>query len=269
VIEWKTADGQALRGALLLPPTYRAGQRLPLVVWVYGGSMGSNSANTFGLVSSTVFNMQVLATRGYAVLFPDAPVRVGSPMADLLRTVLPGVDAAIEQGYADAERIALMGQSYGSYSVLALITQTNRFKAAVITAAVLHPDLAAGYLGNTGYYEKGQGNMGASIWENRSRYIDNSPLYLFDRIQTPLLIGQGERDGDLVPSEAIFAALQRLEKPVEFRLYQGEGHVITRRPNVMDFWQRRLDFLASHLNVAVDSAGAVVFDGDRVRSAGR
>jgi dipeptidyl aminopeptidase/acylaminoacyl peptidase len=237
ILEWSTADGQALRGALLLPPTYRAGMRVPLVVWVYGGAMGSNSVNRFGLTGmNPTFNMHILATRGYAVLYPDAPVRPGMPMADLLRTVMPGVDNAIEQGFADPDRLAVMGQSYGSFSTLALITQTTRFKAAVITAAVLHPDLVADYLGSTGYYEQGQGNMGGSVWEFPDRYVENSPIYRFDRIETPLLIGQGERDGDLVPAEAIFAALQRLEKPVEYRLYAGEGHVITRRPNVLDFW---------------------------------
>ena len=265
-IDWRTADGQALRGALLLPPGYQPGMRLPLVVWVYGGLMGSNAVNRVDLVGmGPTFNMQVLATRGYAVLFPDTPLREGMAMADLLRTVMPGVDAAIEQGYADPDRLAVMGQSYGAYCTLALITQTTRFKAAVITAAVQHPDLFADYLRGIGYYENGQGNMGGSIWEHRDRYPDNSPLFRFDRIETPLLIGQGELDGDLAPAEAIFTALQHLEKPVEYRLYEGEGHVITRKPNVLDFWQRRLEFLAEHLGLNVDSKGAVLFDAGRAR----
>jgi dipeptidyl aminopeptidase/acylaminoacyl peptidase len=260
VIEWRTADGQPLRGSLLLPPGYRPGLRLPLIVWVYGGQMGSNSVNRFGLVGlNPVFNMQVLATRGYAVLFPDTPLRQGTPMADLLRTVMSAVDAAIEQGYADPDRLAVMGQSYGALCTLGLITQTTRFKAAVITAAVQHPDLFADYFRSIGYYERGQGNIGGSIWERRDRYLDNSPLFHFDRIATPLLIGQGDQDGDLVPVEAIFAAFQRLEKPVEYRLYQGEEHVLTQKANVLDFWRRRLEFLAEHLDVTVDSSGAVLF----------
>ncbi len=266
VIEWTTNDGQPLRGALLLPAGYRAGMRLPLVVWVYGGEMGSNAVTRFGFDGSAVFNMHVLATRGYAVLYPDAPVREGMAMADLLRTVMPGVDAAIAQGYADPDRLTVMGQSYGSYSTLALITQTTRFKAAVITAAVLHPDLFTDYLRAIGYYEHGQGNMGGSIWQFPDRYAANSPLFRFDRIETPLLIGQGERDGDLVPAKAIFAALQRLGKPVEYRLYPGEGHVITQRRNVLDFWTRRLEFLAEHLGLATDSSGSVIFQGDRAAS---
>lgn len=259
VIAWQTDDGQSLRGSLLLPPNYTQGRRLPLVVWVYGGSMGSGAVNQFGLVGmGALFNMQVLATRGYAVLFPDTPLRRGTPAADLLRTVMPGVDAAIEQGFVDASRLALMGQSYGSYNTLALITQTTRFKAAVITGNILHPDLSTDYLNNIGYYERGQGNMGGSLWEFPERYRVNSPLFTFDRIETALLMGQGERDGNLVPAEAIFTALQRLGKRVEYRLYEGEGHVISRAANVVDFWERRLAFLAEHLNLAVDAHGAVI-----------
>ena len=260
VLGWRSLEGQELGGTLLLPPGYRDGERLPLVVWVYGGSMGSGYVRSFGIMGASLpaFNMHVLATRGYAVLYPDSPLRVGSPMSDLMSTVMPGVNAAIEQGFVDPDRLAIMGQSYGSYCTLAIITQTTRFKAAVITAAVLHPDLFADYLtGSVGYYEQGQGRMGGTIWEERDRYFENSPLFRFDRIETPLLIGQGENDGDLTASEAIFDALERLDKPVEYRLYEGEGHVISQRANVLDFWQRRLEFLAEHLELEVDAAGRV------------
>jgi dipeptidyl aminopeptidase/acylaminoacyl peptidase len=266
-ISWQSMDGQPLHGALLLPPSYHEGRRVPLVVFVYGGSLGSTYINRFGFWGDLpALNMHVLATRGYGVLFPDAPVREGKTMTDVVKTVLPGVNAAIDQGYADPDRLAVMGQSYGSFNTLSIIAQTNRFKAAVITAAVLHPDLFTDYLRNIGYYEHGQGNMGGSIWDRRDRYFDNSPLFLFDRIETPLLIGQGEKDGDLQPSDAIFAALQRLKKPAEYRLYQGEGHVITQRANVLDFWQRRFDFLAEHLDLVLDDKGAVVYDDTHARS---
>jgi dipeptidyl aminopeptidase/acylaminoacyl peptidase len=266
LIEWRSMTGTKLRGALLLPPGYKAGERLPLVVFVYGGDYGSRYLNRFGFWSLATFNCHVLATRGYAVLAPDSPIRDGMPMEDLMGTVMPGVNAAIDQGYADPDRLAVMGQSYGSYSTLALITQSNRFKAAIITAAVLHPDLFADYLASIGYYEQGQGNMHGTIWERRDQYFRNSPVFLFDRIETPLLIGQGQNDGRLIASDAIFAGLQRLGKGVEYRLYEGEGHVITQRANVLDFWKRRLDFLAEHLDLTVDEKGKVVFEGDRAKS---
>jgi dipeptidyl aminopeptidase/acylaminoacyl peptidase len=206
-----------------------------------------------------------LATRGYSVLFPDAPLRLGLSMQDVVRTVLPGVNAAVDLGYADPERLAVMGQSYGSYSVLSLITQTDRFKAAVISA-VAAPDLVTGYLymspdgvgSETGFYENGQGNMGGTPWDNKDRYLENSPLFLFDRIQTPLLMAHGTKDFlPLRYADSVFVALQRLGKDVEYRIYQDEEHVITRKPNVIDFWQRQLDFLAEHLNLDRDSDGKV------------
>ena len=261
MLEWRSANGEPLRGALLLPPGYQAGTRLPLVVWVYAGANGSDSIHRFGLWGEMpTFNLHVLATRGYAVLYPDVPVRTGRLTDDLVASVLPAVDAAVEQGYADRERVAVMGQSFGSLNVLALLTRTDRFAAAVITAAVLHPDLFAEYLSggsSTGYWEKGQGGMDGTIWEQPERYRANSPLFDFPRITAPLLIGQGDQDGDLVPSEAIFAALERLGKKVEYRLYRGESHVISRRANVLDFWNRRLEFLAEHLDLEVAENGRV------------
>ncbi len=111
LIDWLSDDGEALHGALLLPSKYQKGQRYPLVVWVYGGELQSNRFDTFGFAYDIV-NMQLLATRGYAVLLPDSPQHDGgSPMADLAKTVLPGVNKVIEMGIADPERLAVMGHS--------------------------------------------------------------------------------------------------------------------------------------------------------------
>jgi dipeptidyl aminopeptidase/acylaminoacyl peptidase len=258
-LEWRSREGKPLRGAMLLPPDYVEGTPLPMVVWIYGGMHGSKFIHRFGFWGddSPTLNMHVLATRGYAVLFPDAPLRAGNQMADLIDAVMPGVDTAVEKGIADPDRLAIMGHSYGSYCALALICQTRQFKAAVISAATIHPDLSADYARMMGYYETGQGNMGGALWEYPDRYRDNSPLFRFNEIGTPLLIGQGEHDGDLVPSRVIFDALKRLGKPVEYRVYQGEEHVISRKPNARDFWERRLTFLAEHLDLQVARNGRI------------
>lgn len=230
-IRWTRQDGRELSGALLLPTGYRTGTRVPLVTWVYGGA---NSA------------MHILATRGFAVFFPDAPYRTGQLTNDLVASVLSGIDAVVEQGVADPERLAVMGQSFGSLNVLQLLTRTSRFKAAVISAAVLHPDLFADYLTDVGYYERGQGNQGGSIWEYPERFRANSPLFEFPRISTPLLILQGAADRDLRASSAIFTALERLGKRVELRIYPGEGHVITGPAHVRDAWEKRIEFPTEH-----------------------
>jgi dipeptidyl aminopeptidase/acylaminoacyl peptidase len=147
IIHWRGIDGQQLQGALLLPDNYQEGKRYPLIVNVYGGSYLSATVYRFGLAGSGVENLQILATRGYAVLLPDTPLRKGTPMQDLLKTVLPGVDRAIDLGIADPDRLGVMGHSYGGYSTLSLIVQTTRFKAAVDSAG---PANLISYYGNLG-----------------------------------------------------------------------------------------------------------------------
>ena len=150
LIDWLSDDGDHLRGALLLPSGYREGQRYPLVTVVYGGENLSDGAGRFGGWFEGPYNMQLLTTRGYAVLLPDAPERIGTPMKDLAKAVLPGVNRAVELGIADPDRLGVMGHSKGGYGTLGLLVQSDRFKAAVAIDGF--GDLVAdyGYLDNSG-----------------------------------------------------------------------------------------------------------------------
>lgn len=271
VISFLGKDGITHKAALLLPPSYGAGQRLPLVVWVYGGDNGSEAVDKYGFWGTGNFDMQVLATRGYAVLYPDIALKSGSPMHDIEAQTMEAVDAVIDQGIADPSKLAIMGQSFGSYSVLANITQTDRFKAAVISS-VTKPDVLADYLymsttgqgAATAYYEHGQARIGATPWEHPERYIENSPIWKFDKISTPVLIGLGSEDGatNFDGAEEVFVALQRLDKEAEFRLYKGEGHGFVDPANVTDWWNRRIDFLDEKLGVVRDTAGMMLMPPD-------
>jgi dipeptidyl aminopeptidase/acylaminoacyl peptidase len=232
LIEWLSDDGDRLQGTLLLPSNYESGKRFPLVVWIYGGAFLSEDFDRFGGAYRGPFNMQLLATRGYAVLLPDAPQHLGTPMLDLAKTVLPGINKTIEMGIADPDRLGIMGHSYGGYSTLALIVQTGRFKAAI--EACGPGDL----IGNYGAMNKdgtafgisidelGQGLMGGTPWELRPKYIENSPFFYLDRIETPLLIVQGGADDSVGPflADQLFVSLRRLGKSVEYVKYEGEEH---------------------------------------------
>ena len=263
LIDWLSDDGVRLRGALLLPSSYREGERYPLIVWVYGGALESDSLDRFGLEGAGPFNMQLLATRGYAVLAPDAPQRLGTPMADLAKTVLPGVNKVIEMGIADPERLGVMGHSYGGYSTLSLIVQTGRFKAALEADGTA--DLLASYgamLDNgaafgTSIAEHGQGLMGGTPWEFRGRYIENSPFFYLDRVETPLLIVHGGLDLDVASflGDQIFVALRRLGKEVEYAKYKGEEHspAYWSYANQVDFCQRMIAWFDVHLKPQAQS----------------
>ena len=270
-IDYISASGDHLRGALLLPPGFERGRKYPTVVWVYGGRGGAEGQDHFGLEDDTPFyNLQMFATRGYAVLFPEAPLRTGTPVKDLVATVMPAVDKVIELGYTDPDLLAVAGHSYGSYCSLALLTRTTRFKVGLI-GGMRDWDLFSGFLAgfrtNTSfgaYYETGQGNIGGTPWTQQQRYIENSPFFSFDKIQAPILMIQGARDA-LLQADKNFKALSALGKKVEYRIYEDEGHVLMRGVDVADYWQHQLDFLATNLKVARDANGVVLFDGTHAR----
>jgi dipeptidyl aminopeptidase/acylaminoacyl peptidase len=256
LIDWLSEDGERLRGILVLPSGYQVGKRYPLVVWVYGGVSLSENFNRFGLAYGGPFNLQLFATRGYAVLLPDAPQHLGTPMSDLAKTVLPGVNKVIEMGIVDPDRLGVAGHSYGGYSTMSLIVQTTRFKAAM--EADSFADLIGfyGQMGDSGdafgisLLEKGQGLMGGTPWEYRERYIENSPISYLDRIDTPLLIVHGSKDGIAsFLGDQIFVGLRRLGKEVEYAKYEGEGHspVTWTYSNQLDFCNRMIAWFGEHL----------------------
>jgi dipeptidyl aminopeptidase/acylaminoacyl peptidase len=145
-----------------------------------------------------------------------------------------------------------MGHSYGGFSVYALVTQTNRFKAAVGESG--YSNLIGGYSQFGGYryleyaHENGVSrqasfemilHLGGPPWKEYARYIRNSPIFYVDRVQTPLLILHGDLDGaPIEQAEELFMALYRQGKRAEFVRYWGEGHIIASPPNVRDLWNR-------------------------------
>jgi dipeptidyl aminopeptidase/acylaminoacyl peptidase len=257
LLSYHSDDGMALHGALLLPAIYMEGKRYPLIVYVYGGSLLSGTVNQFGLGDSGIDNMQLFSTRGYAVLAVDTPLGLGTPVRDLASSVLPALNNVIDLGIADPDRVGVMGHSYGGYSVLALLAQTTRFRAAIARGAP--GDLVSyygamdsqGYPSSIGWLEYGQGRMGCTPWQCRDRYIDNSPVFFLDRVQTPLLLIQGEADATVPAAQAeeIFVGLRRLGKDVVYAKYAGEGHGENdwSDSNRVDYFQRVIGWFDSHL----------------------
>jgi dipeptidyl aminopeptidase/acylaminoacyl peptidase len=231
LIEWKTLNGQSAQGALLLPAGYTAGIRYPLIVYQYPGGTWSTYGNLFGFnpFSSTVENWQFFATRGYAVLVADVPAKPETYMRDIAAAILPAVDKVIELGLCDPERVGITGQSNGGYGVLSLIVQTNRFKAAVDRMGpgnLISQYLQMSETGTSVYTAEMVQRTGGSLWEKRDMFIENSPIFFFDKVQTPVLIIQGtaDRQAHTARSDEVFVSLRFLGKEVEYARYTGEGH---------------------------------------------
>ena len=255
-IESKTAEDKRLRGVLMLPANYEEGKRYPLITKVYPGQDLSRSVYTFGLAVEEI-NFQLLAARGFAVLGVDMPPESTDSLKDMPGFVLPAIDEVIEMGIADENRLGIMGFSYGGYCTAGLITQTTRFKAAVCGGGIYNLTSVYGRLskqghsGDIGWAETGQGRMGGSLWEQRQRYIDNSPIFYLDKIETPVLIycGEGFEGSDYAQSGELFSGLRRLKKKATFVWYRGEGHPASewRPEHRTDYQKRIMDWFEKHL----------------------
>lgn len=250
LVEWMTAEGRLLEGTLLLPPGFAEGDRVPVVVHVYGGGSGAAALHTFDRYR------QLLATRGYGVLVPDIPLEVGAPMRGHVEAVEPGIDRLIELGIADPSGIGAYGHSYGGYGTLALLAASDRFDAGVASASQGNMASAFAYLAQDGsartrWAESGQGRMGTTPWGDPETYVENSPLFFLDRIEAPLLLLHGAEDRNTpayLPAE-IFTGLRHLGRTVTLVSYAGEGHDWRAwgPPNKLDFWTRLLAWFDDHL----------------------
>lgn len=260
---------------MLLPPGYEEGNPMATVVKVYPGASCRETYSKWQLDDMHALNDHILAARGYAVLYPCIPVAYHEvprdPLDGLVEQVDAAVDAAVERGYADPDRLAVQGQSYGGYATGALIGLTDRFKSAVAQAGIYN--LVSSYgqfdirqrlvhertgldLFAVSLMETSQGGMGAPPWEDPERYLRNSPLMHVENVTTPVLLFSGDRDYvSTTQTEEFFTALTRLNRDAVLVRYFGEGHVFNSPANIRDMWRRIFDWYGETLDQpAVSSA---------------
>ncbi|MBM3296918.1 MAG: S9 family peptidase [Candidatus Aminicenantes bacterium] len=254
LVSWRSLDGRPLDGVLIKPAGYEPGRRYPVLVYFY-----EISSHRLYEYNQTVVNHRpcfpVYAGRGYCVFLPDVRYETGRPGLSALKCVAPGVQKLIDLGIADPEAVGLHGHSWGGYETAYIITQTDMFACAVAGAAV--GNMTSAYngirwesgLARQFQYEKQQSRIGASLWESPGLYWANSPVFLADRIRTPLLLMHGDDDG-AVPwyqSIEIYLAMRRLGKDCIFLQYRGEPHHPQKYANKLDYSIRMMEYLDHHL----------------------
>jgi dipeptidyl aminopeptidase/acylaminoacyl peptidase len=195
------------------------------------------------------------ASNGYAIFLPDIVYETGRPGLSATHCLVPGVQKIIDMGIADPKAIALHGHSWSGYQTAFVVTQTNLFRAAIAGAAVANMTSAySGIRWESGLarqwqYEKAQSRIGGSLWDMPGRYIENSPVFFADRIQTPLLLMFGDEDG-AVPWEQgieLYLAMRRLGKDCIFLQYRGEGHHPQKYANKLDYAIKMKEYLDHYL----------------------
>lgn len=263
----KKAPSVELRDLLLLPASHRPGQRLPLVVQFYPDTE-KYGRDWFGIEnprSMADLNMGMFVGHGYAVLNAGVAIgreaTAGDPMEEIGQQVVEAVQWVINEGYADPDRMAVIGGSYGGYGVASVLATTDRFKAGIALKGLYNlvgmwgsqynverVFMTNGVLGMTAMKgDHDQLRMAAPPWEAIDRYVRNSPLLQSHRINAPLLLVHGTNDFDAREAEQMFAALARQGKTVEFARYWGEGHGVGGVANMRDYYNRMLRFLDEHL----------------------
>jgi dienelactone hydrolase len=246
LISYLDADGRNQYGVLHYPIGYQKGTRYPTVFLIYE----SYFDDTWDVVAN------LLAARGFAVVKPSVSFEIGFPGEAWLKGVTAAANAVIQMGVADSARLGVQGQSYGGYATNLLITQTNRFKAAINVSGKV--DIISFYtdsprLGvrNIHAAEKSQDRIGATLWQQPQKYVEHSAIMFADRIKTPLLLLTGGMDHNVpaINTREMYYALRRLGKPVVWVNYTNGGHGVpsTTETEFTDFYQRMFDWYAKYL----------------------
>lgn len=217
--------GQSFKAALMLPPGFDGSRPVPAITVVYGDYSYSEDINRFGFTwSVSEDNAHFLAHRGYAVVYPDTEFSDGDPMDQIVDRTTPVIEHLIDRRIIDPNRIGLYGHSYGAYSVLALITRSNLFRAAVANAPIANLSSFYGR-GSWFWFESGQGGLGKPPWGDPDAYVRNSPLFFLDRVQASVLLMNGSEDTASAGQAAeVYSGLLRLGRKVEWIQYEGADH---------------------------------------------
>ena len=224
-----------VQGWYLLPVGYEQGIKYPLALNIHGGPHA-----TWGFATKTMWHeWQFHAARGYAVFYcnPHGSGGYGESFMRKLHAawgpvamddIMAGIDAFLELGFADADRMAITGGSYGGYMTAWIITHTDRFKAAVSQRGVYN---LTSFYGTTDVPLLMSNEFDAEPWDNHDTFWDNSPLKYAADITTPLLIIHAENDFrvPIEQAEQLFAWVRRATNtPVKMLRYPRDGHELSR-----------------------------------------
>jgi dipeptidyl aminopeptidase/acylaminoacyl peptidase len=226
------AGDREIQGWMLKPYGFRKKVKYPLILQIHGGPHAMYGHALF-------HEMQLMAARGYAVLFtnPRGSAGYGEEFTSCTRgkwgesdmpDVMGGIDAALKLGYIDETRMGVTGGSYGGYLTNWLIGHTDRFKAAVTQRCVsnFYSMIGTSDIGfNFGVYE-----MGGVPWKNADTLLKYSPISYVDKMETPLLIIHNEQDlrCPIEQAEQLYMFLKMQDRDVAMVRIPDEDHNLSR-----------------------------------------
>ena len=267
LVKWIGTNGTPLEGLLFKPEGFdqvaepSAGvppKKFPMLTYFYERNAETLNDYRAPSPSRSTINIPYCVSNGYAVFVPDIVYTTGQPGPNAYDCIVPGVLKLLERGNIDRARLGIQGQSWGGYQAAFIITRTNLFRAAMAGAAVANMTSAYGGIRwETGVvrqfqYEKTQSRIGGTLWDKPMNYLENSPLFFANRVETPLMLMHNDADGAVPWQQGIefFTGLRRLGKPVWMVVYNGEGHNLSARHNAKDLSIRMYQFFDYYLKDA-------------------
>jgi dienelactone hydrolase len=257
LIDFVNSDGKPLRAILTKPENFDPTKKYPLMVYIYE-ELSSGLHRYVPPSPGTSINITRFVSNGYVVLQPDIVYETGYPGRSAMKCVLPAVEKVVGMGFIDPERIGIQGHSWGGYQITYMITQTNIFRAVEAGASVSNMTSAYGGIRwGTGMsrafqYERTQSRIGAPPWTRPLQFIENSPLFWVEQVQTPYLTIHNDED-DAVPwyqGIEFFLALRRLGKEVYMFTYNGQPHGLRNRADQKDYTIRLQQYFDHYLKGA-------------------
>jgi len=258
LVYWTSLDGLPLTGMLIKPENFDPNKKYPMIVNFYEKSSDGLYSHKAPNPGRSTINYSFYASRGYLIFNPDVYYREGYPGESAFNCVIPGITSLIEKGFVDKDNIGTQGHSWGGYQIAYLVTKTDIFKAAESGAPVVNMISAFGGirwdsgLSRQFQYEHTQSRIGGTPWEYPQRYVENSPIYNMDKVNTPLLIMHNDADGAVPWYQGIefLTALRRLGKPSWLLNYNDARHWPLKLQNRKDFNIRMQQFFDHYLQGA-------------------
>lgn len=242
LITYRNVDGKELKGILYYPVDYEEGKSYPLVCEVYEDFF-ENGFNS---------RMNLVANEGYFGLRPSVDLEIGYPGEAWVKGITSAINKLVDEGKVDNKKVGVHGISYGGYATSLLITQTDRFAAAINISGKVNIISFLGdspKIGTRNYSaaEVGQDRIGGSLWDDPLKYLATTAVLHADRVKTPHLLLTGEGDWN-VPggnTREMYYALRRLGKDVTWVNYLNAGHgagFASDENDYHDQWRRMSEF---------------------------
>lgn len=254
LINFTNEDDKELQGALHYPANYEEGKQYPMIVYIY--EIRSTSLHRYISPSpKSAYNITNYSTDGFFVFQPDIVYKTNQPGESAVKCVVPAVEKVIETGMIDADKIALMGHSWGAYQTSFIITQTDLFAAAIAGAPLINMiSMYNEIYWNSGspnqqIFETSQGRLREPWWNLMDEYMTNSPMFNAGNITTPLLVTFGNQDGAVDWHQGIemFTTMRRMQKPFIMLVYEGENHGLRKDENMLDYSVKVKQFIDHYL----------------------